>query len=312
MCLSGQEPTGTQQPVIDKLNPYFITGFSDAESCFIVGLSEDSKRKAGWIVALEFTITLHDKEKVLLEAIRCFFSGVGAIKKGGDSLIKYLVRSVNDLAILIAHFDKYPLITQKWADYQLFKQAFEIVNRKEHLSISGLEKIISIKASVNKGLSNKLKAAFPNIIPVKRPFVESSSILSPYWLAGFTSGEGCFFINIYKATTKIGFAVTLVFQITQHSRDVELMKSLISFFNCGRYAFRTNKEFGDFLVTSFSDINDKIIPFFKKYGIKGAKANGFADFCKAAEIIKAKDHLTSDGLNQVLNLKHGMNLKRLI
>ena len=81
-----------------------------------------------------------------------------------------------------------------------------------------------------------------------------------------------FFLSIYKATSKIGFTVSLVFQITrsptvvrsatQHSRDVELMKSLVSFFNCGRYAFRTNKNYGDFLVTTFSDVNDKIIPFF--------------------------------------------------
>ena len=78
------------------------------------------------------------------------------------------------------------------------------------------------------------------------------------------SGEGCFYINLYKASTKLGFSAYLVFQITQHSRDVELMKSLISFFNCGRYAFRPNKNHGDFLVTTFSDVNDKIIPFFKK------------------------------------------------
>lgn len=65
---------------------------------------------------------------------------VGTIKKVGNNLIKYQVRSITELAIVIAHFEKYSLITQKWADYQLFKQAFEIVNRKEHLSFSGLEK----------------------------------------------------------------------------------------------------------------------------------------------------------------------------
>jgi hypothetical protein len=32
---------------IGELNPYFITGFSDAESSFIIGLAKDSKRKTG-------------------------------------------------------------------------------------------------------------------------------------------------------------------------------------------------------------------------------------------------------------------------
>lgn len=89
------------------------------------------------------------------------------------------------------------------------------------------------------------------------------------------------------------------------------MKSLISFFGCGRHALRSNKDYGDFLVTTFSDIYDKILPFLQNYELKGAKVDDFVDFCKAAEIIKAKGHLTSDGLNKLLALKDGMNKKRL-
>ena len=293
------------------INPGFLTGFIDAEGCFIFGISKDSKRTNGWIVALEFTVSLHEKEQVLLDDIRSFFQ-VGTVKKVGNHLIKYQVRSITDLAIIIAHLDKYTLITQKWADYQLFKQAFEIVNRKEHLSFNGLDKIISLKASINKGLSDKLKVAFPNIIPVQRPLVKSPPIFDPYWLAGFVRGEGCFFINLYKTTTKLGFSVYLVFQVTQHSRDVELMKSLISFFNCGRYVFRPDKDHGDFLVTTFSGINDKIIPFFKKYKILGIKERDFSDFCKASDIIKVKGHLTLEGLKEISVLKESMDRKRMI
>lgn len=73
--------------------------------------------------------------------------------------------------------------------------------------------------------------------------------------------------------------MSLVFQVTQHYRDIELMKSLISFFGCGRYALHSTKDSGDFLVTTFSGINEKIIPFFKEYEIKGVKAYDFSDFC---------------------------------
>ena len=41
------------------------------------------------------------------------------------------------------------------------------MNRGEHLTIEGLQKIVAIKASMNRGLSDKLKQAFPNIIPVR-------------------------------------------------------------------------------------------------------------------------------------------------
>lgn len=73
------------------------------------------------------------------------------------------------MAVIISHFDKYPLIVQKRADFELFKQAFKIVLDKKHLTKEGLCKIIAIKMSMNLGLSKELKVAFSSISPVKRP-----------------------------------------------------------------------------------------------------------------------------------------------
>ena len=83
------------------------------------------------------------------------------------------------------------------------------MSRKEHLTIEGLHKIVAIKASMNNGLSEVLKEVFPNIIPVPRPLVVDQSIKDPHWVAGFTSGECCFNITIFKSLTKLGEAVQL-------------------------------------------------------------------------------------------------------
>jgi hypothetical protein len=80
-------------------------------------------------------------------------------------------KNIKDLEVIgrrggrcrLNHFDCYPLITQKWSDYQLFKQeVFELIKRKEHLTMEGLKKTLSIKAAtfLNHGLSDSLKAAF--------------------------------------------------------------------------------------------------------------------------------------------------------
>jgi len=63
--------------------------------------------------------------------------------------MQYRVSSLKNLNIIINHFDNYPLITQKKADYLLFKQAIDIIKNKEHLSLEGLLKIVEIKASLN-------------------------------------------------------------------------------------------------------------------------------------------------------------------
>lgn len=188
----------------------------------------------------------------------------------------------------------------------------DLINRKEHLRPSGLQQIVNIRASINLGLSDILKTSFTNVIPVNRPLVTNQIIKNPNWLAGFTNGEGCFFIDIYKSKTKLGEAVKLTFQITQHNRDEQLMKSLIGFFGCGRVATRSNVMAVDFIVTKFGDLTDKVIPFFKKYSAIGEKSKDFVDWCKAAELIKNKSHLTKEGLEQIKKIKTGMNKGRKI
>jgi hypothetical protein len=88
------------------------------------------------------------------------------------------------------------------------------------------------------------------------------------------------------------------------------MRSLVEYLGCGHFNSDHYLEAGDITVEKFSDITDKIIPFFVKYPIKGMKAKDFADFCKAAEIMKVKGHLTESGLEQICIIKAGMNTKR--
>jgi hypothetical protein len=60
------------------------------------------------------------------------------------------------------------------------------------------------------------------------------------------------------------------------------------------------------------DIIQIIIPFFKKYPIQGIKNLDFQDFCLAAELMKDKTHLTSEGLYQIKKIKSTMNSRRVI
>lgn len=49
---------------------------------------------------------------------------------------------------------------------------------------------------MNKGLSEKWVAQFPDISLVKRPVSTGKRIIKGNWLAGFTDGEGSFYIRI--------------------------------------------------------------------------------------------------------------------
>jgi hypothetical protein len=54
------------------------------------------------------------------------------------------------------------------------------MNKKAHLSFEGFHKILSMKASLNLGLSEGLKSEFVNINPVQRPLIYNKYIPDPY------------------------------------------------------------------------------------------------------------------------------------
>ena len=265
--------TKVQESFIEKqnlsplggINPWFLTGFVDGEGCFLININRNEELKIDWNVQLCFQIGLHRKDKSLLEQIKKYFN-VGSITKQGSESYQYRVSSVKDLNIIINHFNNYPLITQKSVDYKLFKMAFYIIQKKKHLTQKGLTKIVAIKGSLNLGLSPELKVAFPETVIVKRPLVLDKKIYDPNWLAGFTSAEGCFFINLHKVTDrKLNERVKLGFKLTQHIRDEQLMKSLIELLGCGNLVRKGDAV--DFTITKLSNLTDKIIPILKKYPI---------------------------------------------
>lgn len=292
------------------INPWFITGFVDAEGSFIISINSNKELKNKWGAKASFKITLHLKDKALLEQIQAYF-GVGNIYVSGSTVL-YEVSSLKDLEIIINHFNNYCLISQKWSDFELFKLAVNMLKKGEHLTLQGLKTLISIRASMNKGLSDKLKAAFPDIIPITRPLLNDRTIPDPNWISGFTSGEGCFMVRVRKSSTSAtGYKVELIFQITQHSRDEILIKNIIDYLDCGKYRVRKGDLAGDFIVYKFSDLIKKIIPFFEKYPIMGVKQLEFKDFKSVTNIMQNKEHLTKKGVNQIIKIQSNMNTKRI-
>ena len=166
---------------------------------FFFNIYRNSKLKTGWKVQLSFLISLHKKDRELLERIKNHF-GVGWINEHhGPNSIQYSVQSIYDLEKIIYHIDKYPLITQKMTDYILWNKIFFIVKTKEHLTLEGLKKTFARKASINKGdLPDNIKAALPDITPADRPLVTNKKIPDPNWLAGFAEGDGSFFCECSK------------------------------------------------------------------------------------------------------------------
>jgi hypothetical protein len=94
--------------------------------------------------------------------------------------VYYRVESFKDLQVIIDHFDKYPLVTAKKLDYDLFKKSFNIIKLNEHLTEQGISKLIEFKGSLNKGLSKNLRDSFSGIDLLERVKFKFDGIPSPY------------------------------------------------------------------------------------------------------------------------------------
>jgi len=101
VCLSKATP----------LDPFFVTGFTDAEGCFIILILKDPNNKNKWTVKTRFTIGLHRKDRQILELIKTYFGEVGTISSQDKESVQYRVGSLKEInEKIIPHFNKYPLL----------------------------------------------------------------------------------------------------------------------------------------------------------------------------------------------------------
>lgn len=73
----------------------------------------------------------------------------------------------------------------------------------KHKDEEGLNKILSYKASMGKGLSKTLLSKFPDIEPVERKLALPTKDFNPFLSSWFFDGEGCFYVKASKTKQDI-------------------------------------------------------------------------------------------------------------
>lgn len=301
-------PVGKKHFTLSKdyinLNPFWVSGFSDAEGCFSVILTK--LPKGSWRIIVSFEINLHTKDIDILYQIQKFW-GVGLVhSRVNRNLCVFRVTKIEDLIkVIIPHFKKFALLSQKHSDFILWSKVVELMHTKTHLTTLGVMTILGLYSSINLGVSSRISPkgeAFPNIVGVKRESVILPLTLNPYWVSGFTAGDGGFSIGIRKITGQIYFR----FHIAQHSRDRDLMILFISFFGCGKVNRRENRC--DYYIQDFAKIYEIVLPHFTKYPLHNIKTLDFLDFKKAAELYNKGGKENTEDITKIIS---NMNSKRV-
>lgn len=151
---------------------------------------------------------------------------------------------------------------------------------------------------------------------MKLPQMSAYKIISPWYIVGFTEGEGCFAIIISKhKTKKLGKDASLCFEIELRGDDKPILEKIQQRLSCGRIVELNYERYGwkphvKYVVKCQKDIFFKVIPFFKRFPLQGKKGKDFQLFCQAAEIFKKGEHLTNEGVDKLLKIREFMNERR--
>jgi hypothetical protein len=127
----------------DLLSNYWLAGFTDAQGCFIITLANNT-HNSKISVKLEFNIKQKNIE--LLELIKQTFGGYIYYIKS-EELFFYNSISFKSAKSVINYFDNFQLISSKWVNFLKWRNIYRIIQRKEHLTKKGLNKIKHIKGS---------------------------------------------------------------------------------------------------------------------------------------------------------------------
>jgi LAGLIDADG endonuclease len=245
---------------------------------------------------------LHIKDLDILYIIQKFFICGNVTTRPKLSRATFRVSNLNDInKYIIPHFQKYSLLTLKKHDFLLWAQAAELINSNNGNVNNIIIELVSLFASINRGLNTSLQSKFPNIIPKKIEINTLPDKLNPWWIAGFVAAEGHFGLGLRSSGQ-----VSNVFGVTQHDRDINLIRIIISYFNCGNLYHRPQYSRCDFMVQNRNDIIQIIIPFFLEYPLKNNKILDFNDFKKALD---ARD--IPNFKEEVLKIKSNINSKRV-
>jgi len=128
------------------------------------------------------------------------------------------------------------------------------------------------------------------------------------YISGFTDGEGTFSISFSKRPKlKTQIEVRPSFSISQHKRNLDILKEIKDYFKVGGIRFSRRDQNYKYEVRSIRDLMKSIIPHFKKYPLKTSKARDFQIFSEICEMISANHHLNKKCLVEIIEKAYLMN-----
>ena len=131
--------------------------------------------------------------------------------------------------------------------------------------------------------------------------------ISNEYFTGFTDGEGCFYVGFGKRNDlPLKWQVITEFHVSQNPGGKNVLEEFRKRLDCGylkpNHAKNPKDKSWILIVKDRKELQQKVIPFFKKYSLHTSKQKDFEIFMKVLDLIEKGEHLSKDGFRKIVEL----------
>ena len=138
----------------------YLSGFADGEGCFCVTFNKSKRHKFGWDIRPSFSVSQNSDRSEVLYLFKSYFKCGTLRPDRSDKTLKYEVRKIADLVeSIIPHFRRYPLLSAKKKDFNIFSEICEKIYQGEHLTKTGFREIVHKALALNPSSRKKFPRA---------------------------------------------------------------------------------------------------------------------------------------------------------
>ena len=146
------------QKINYNLNEQWLTGFVDGDGSFYVIIHKTKDYKFGYQIQAVFDIAQLDREQELLENIsNQYFLNSHKWAKSKDTQHLRIMKLENLIKYVKPFFDRNNLQSRKQLDFIIWKEIISMMEKKEHLTQKGIERIKELRELQKFYRNNQIK-----------------------------------------------------------------------------------------------------------------------------------------------------------
>ncbi len=144
------------------LQDAWLSGFTDAEGCFNVSITSNTRYALAHVIKMRFI--LDQKDEAILNNVKDLFGfGKVTIRSETIDVYRYTATGFKNINDIKSYFNIFPLLTKKSLSYGNWLSIHNIITNKLHLTEAGLAQVRKMQKeiNINNSMTNKTGSAHP-------------------------------------------------------------------------------------------------------------------------------------------------------